>query len=110
MYSILTYFAASRTIDFLIHGIEEYTAVIIISERSDEIRRAITDDLNRGVTVYKGRGGMTGAEQDILYCVVTRLEIGRVRSVAHGIDAAAFVVVHPLSDVDGGVIKRPALH
>ncbi len=110
MYSILTYFAASKTIDFLIHGIEEYTAVIIISERSDEIRRAITDDLNRGVTVYKGRGGMTGAEQDILYCVVTRLEIGRVRSVAHGIDAAAFVVVHPLSDVDGGVIKRPALH
>jgi uncharacterized membrane-anchored protein YitT (DUF2179 family) len=110
MYSILTYFAASKTIDFLIHGIEEYTAVIIISERSDEIRRAITDDLNRGVTVYKGRGGMTGAEQDILYCVVTRLEIGRVRSVAHGIDGAAFVVVHPLSDVDGGVIKRPALH
>ena len=110
MYSILTYFAASKTIDFLIHGIEEYTAVIIISERSDEIRRAITDDLNRGVTVYKGRGGMTGAEQDILYCVVTRLEIGRVRSTAHGIDAAAFVVVHPLSDVDGGVLKRPALH
>src|SRR5918993_190253 len=110
LYSILTYFAASKTIDFLIHGIEEYTAVIIISERSDEIRRAITDDLNRGVTVYKGRGGMTGAEQDILYCVVTRLEIGRVRSVAHGVDAAAFVVVHPLSDVDGGVIKRPALH
>src|SRR5215207_4510175 len=110
MYSILTYFAASKTIDFLLHGIEEYTAVIIISERSDDIRRAITDDLNRGVTVYKGRGGMSGAEQDILYCVVTRLEIGRVRSAAHGIDAAAFVVVHPLSDVDGGVLKRPALH
>lgn len=111
MYSILTYFAASRTIDFLIHGIEEYTAVIIISaDRSDEIRRAITEDLGRGVTVYKGRGGMTGAEQDILYCVVTRLEIGRIRSVAHGLDSAAFVVVHPLADVDGGVLKRPALH
>ena len=110
MYSILTYFAASKTIDFLIHGIEEYTAVIIISDRSDAIRRAITDDLNRGVTVYKGRGGMTGAEQDILYCVVTRLEIGRVKNVASDIDEAAFVVVHPLADVEGGVIRRPALH
>ncbi len=108
LYSILTYFAASKTIDFLIHGIEEYTAVIIISDQSERIRRAITDNLNRGVTIYKGRGGMTGADQDILYCVVTRLEIRRVKSVTHDIDETAFVVVHPLSDVEGGVLKRPA--
>ncbi len=110
LYSILTYFAASKTIDFLIHGIEEYTAVIIISDRNEEIRQRIVGDLNRGVTVYKGRGGLTNEEQDILMCVVTRLEIGRVRNVISEIDEAAFVLVHPLADASGGVFKRPALH
>lgn len=110
LYSVLTYFAASKTIDFLLHGIEEYTAVHIISERSAEIRKAIIRVLGRGVTVYRGRGGLTEAEQEILLCVVTRLEIGRVKSLAAEIDPAAFVLVHPLSDVQGGVLKRPALH
>lgn len=110
LYSILTYFAASRTIDFLLHGIEEYTAIIIISDRSKEIRQAITRVLNRGVTVYKGRGGLTDVEQDILYCVVTRLEIGKIKSVASEIDAGAFIVIHPLADAAGGVVKKPALH
>ncbi len=110
MYSILTYVAASRTIDFLIHGIEEYTAVIIISDKSEEIREMIMAHLHRGVTVYKGRGGLSNAEQDILYCVVTRLEIGSVKRVARELDQAAFIVVHPLADAEGGVIKRTALH
>ncbi len=110
MYSILTYFAASKTIDFLIHGIEEYTAVTIISSRSEEIRDAIIRGLNRGVTVYKGRGGLSDAEQDILFCVVTRLEIGRLKRVAQEIDEAAFIVVHPLADAEGGIIKKPVLH
>src|SRR6476660_3560741 len=86
LYSMLTYFAASKTIDFLIHGVEEYTAVIIMSERSEEIRQLILRELERGVTVYKGRGGMTDDEQDILFCVVTRLEIGRIKTAAHGVD------------------------
>jgi uncharacterized membrane-anchored protein YitT (DUF2179 family) len=110
LYSILTYFAASKTVDFLLHGIEEHTAVIIVSERSEEIRQLIIRDLARGVTVYKGRRGWTDAEQDILFCVVTRLEIGRVRSLVEDYDPAAFVVVHPLSDVYGGVVKKPVLH
>jgi uncharacterized membrane-anchored protein YitT (DUF2179 family) len=110
LYSILTYYAASKTIDFLLHGIEEHTAVVIISEQSEEIRRAIIRDLGRGVTVYKGRRGWTDAEQDILFCVVTRLEIGRVKGVVEEFDESAFVAVHPLSDVSGGVIKKAALH
>jgi uncharacterized membrane-anchored protein YitT (DUF2179 family) len=110
LYSILTYFAASKTIDFLIHGIEEYTAVIIISDKSEEIRQAIISVLNRGVTVYKGRGGLSDQDQDVLFCVVTRLEIGRVKSVAFDIDNTAFVVVHPLADAQGGVIKKSPLH
>ena len=110
LYSILTYFAASKTIDFLLHGIEEYTAVTIISEKSEDIREAIVSHLKRGVTVYKGRGGRSGADEEILYCVVTRLEIGRIKNVVKEIDASAFMVIHPLSDVDGGIIKRTGLH
>ena len=110
LYSILTYFAASKTIDFLIHGIEEYHAVIIVSDQSEVIRREIIRALNRGVTVYKGRGGLSGAEQDILFCVVTRLEIGSVKDVVKEVDEAAFIVVHTLSDVEGGVVKKIALH
>lgn len=78
LYSILTYFAASKTIDFILHGIEEFTGISIVSVKSEEIRSAILNDLGRGVTVYKGRGGFTGTEQEILHCVVTRLEIGKV--------------------------------
>jgi uncharacterized membrane-anchored protein YitT (DUF2179 family) len=110
LYSMLTYFAASKTIDFLIHGIEEFTALIIISDRHAEIREAIIRDLHRGVTVYKARTGLTDQEQDILFCVVTRLEIGKVKGVAKEIDAAAFIVVHPLADVEGGIIKKTVLH
>ena len=115
LYSILTYVAASKTIDFIIHGIEEYTAITIISTKGEEIKEAITGGLHRGVTVYKGGGGMgsKGAadfEQPILYCVVTRLEIGNVKDVVKGIDPTAFVTTHALSDVEGGLIKRTNLH
>jgi uncharacterized membrane-anchored protein YitT (DUF2179 family) len=110
LYSILTYFAASKTIDFLIHGIEEYTAIIIISERNEEIRQRIIGDLNRGVTVYKGQGGLSGAEQNILWCVVTRLEIGRVKTLVKEIDDRAFILIHPLADAQGGVFRRGAVH
>jgi uncharacterized membrane-anchored protein YitT (DUF2179 family) len=110
LYSMLTYFAASKTVDFLIHGIEEYTAVIIISEKSAEIRQEIVRSLQRGVTVYKGRGGFSDAEQEILYCVVTRLEIGRIKTVVRDLDESAFIVINALSDAEGGVIKRHALH
>ncbi len=110
LYSVLTYFAASKTIDFLLHGIEEYNAIIIMSEKSDKIREAIVRVLSRGVTIYNGRGGKTGRPMHILYCVVTRLEIGRVRNVANEIDEAAFIVIHPLADAVGGIIKKTALH
>jgi len=115
LYSILTYIAASKTIDFLLHGIEEYTAITIMSPKNEEIREVITGRLHRGVTVYKGSGGMgsTGAkdtEIPILYCVVTRLEIGSVKEVVEELDPAAFITTHALSDVQGGLIKRSVMH
>jgi uncharacterized membrane-anchored protein YitT (DUF2179 family) len=110
LYSILTYVAASKTVDFILHGIEEYNAIIIMSEKSDEIRESIVRVLNRGVTVYNGRGGKSDKALDILYCVVTRLEIGRVRTVVEDLDTTAFVIVHPLADAVGGIIKKTPLH
>ncbi len=106
MYSILTYFSASRTLDFILHGLEEFTAITIISEKSEAIRHAITTGLRRGLTIYKGRGGVSGTEQEILMCVVTRLEIGKVKSIALEHDPGAFIMFHPLSDVSGGVHRK----
>jgi uncharacterized membrane-anchored protein YitT (DUF2179 family) len=110
LYSILTYIAAARTLDFVIYGLEEYTAITIVSARSAIIRERIIGELERGVTVYKGYGGMSGVEQEILYCVVTRLEIGKVKTIVRAIDAHAFVVSHPLADAEGGVVKRAMTH
>jgi len=115
LYSILTYAAASRTIDFLLHGIEQYTAITIVSTKSEEIRDTIVNQLNRGVTVFRGQGGMgsTGQgsdEQEILYCVVTRLEIGTIKNAVKDIDPNAFITTNALADVEGGLIKKPAFH
>ena len=110
LYSILTYFAASRTLDFVVHGLEEYTAIIVISPHSDEVRAAITGELGRGVTVLRGRGGVSDSDQDVLYCVVTRLEIGRVKTAVRAIDRSAFVIVHSLNDAEGGVLRKTAVH
>ena len=106
LYSILTYVTAARTLDFVIYGLEEYTAITIVSSQSAAIRERITGELGRGVTVYKGYGGLTGAEQQILYCVVTRLEIGKVKAIVRAVDEHAFIVSHVLADAEGGVVKR----
>jgi uncharacterized membrane-anchored protein YitT (DUF2179 family) len=108
LYSILTYAAAARTLDFVIPGIEEYTAITIVSRFNGDIAARIMTHLGRGVTVYKGRGGLSDEDQEILYCVVTRLEIGKVKAIVRTFDERAFVTSHPLSDVDGGVVKRIA--
>jgi len=106
LYSILTYIAASKTLDFVIHGIDEYTAITIVSPASKAIRARITTELGRGVTVYRGAGGLSGEDRDILYCVVTRLEVGRVFGIVNEEDEHAFVVAHALTEVRGGITRR----
>jgi uncharacterized membrane-anchored protein YitT (DUF2179 family) len=110
LYSILTYFTAAKTLDFVVYGLEQYTAITIVSRQSAAIRERITGELGRGVTVYRGYGGMSGDERDILYCVVTRLEVGKVKALVRTLDAGAFVTYHPLADTEGGVVKRAGLH
>ncbi|MBL0176521.1 MAG: YitT family protein [Ignavibacteria bacterium] len=108
LYSILTYMSAAKTLDFVLNGIDAYTAMTIVSDQHAEIRERITGDLGRGVTVYRGYGGASGEEKDILYCVVTRLEIGKVRTIVRDLDPSAFIIFHPLSGAEGGIVTpRP---
>lgn len=107
LYSMLTYFSASKTIDFIIHGIEEYNAVMIISDESRRIRKQLIEELGRAVTVFKGSGGSDGKSKEILYCVVTRFEIPKIQDAVNEIDENAFVVVTNISDTSGGVVRSP---
>ncbi len=110
LYSILTFLSAAKTLDFVIYGLEEFTAVTIFSREHAAIRDGLIRELGRGVSVLRGYGGLSGQDQDVLYCVVTRLEVGRVKQIVRARDASAFVVYHTLSDVDGGVVKRSIRH
>ena len=111
LYSILTYISAAKTVDYIISGIEEYTGVTIISERSDEIRKMITEQLGRGVTVYRGKGGYGShghqlSEVDIVFSVVTRLEMSTLKAEVDKIDQKAFLITHSIKDTKGGMIKK----
>lgn len=116
LYAILTYLAASKTVDFIIEGIEEYTGVNIISEKSDEIRKLITLELGRGVTIYNGKRGYSpdGSEMtslDIVFTVITRLEVSKLKREVELIDPQAFIIMHSIKDTKGGMIKkRPLSH
>jgi uncharacterized membrane-anchored protein YitT (DUF2179 family) len=113
LYSMLTYLAASKTLDFVIEGIEEYTGVTIISDKNEEIRSMIIDKLGRGLTIYKAKGGYgrTGErkEYDVIFTVITRLEIRRLNIEITKIDPKAFVVMSKINDTRGGMIKKRAI-
>lgn len=114
MYSMLTYAAASRTVDFILNGIEEYIGVTIVSQHSEEIRTVLIHKLQRGVTVYKTEGGYgkKGAteERRALFCVVTRLEVTDILDEIELLDPEAFIIQNPIKDTRGGMIKRRPLH
>ncbi len=115
LYSILTYLSAAKTVDFIISGIEEYTGVTIVSSKSKEIKDAIINNLGRGVTIYKGeRGygtsGIGDKQIDIIFTVVTRLEVTKVKEVVRSIDRKAFIVMNVITETNGGIIKKRPLH
>lgn len=111
LYSILTYLAASKTVDFIIEGVEGYIGTTIISPHSEEIRLMIIEKMNRGVTIYNGKRGYGKSgdvlnETDIIYTVITRLEISRLRSEIEKIDSNAFIVMNDIKSTKGGMTKR----
>lgn len=115
LYSMLTYLAASKTVNFITEGIEEYTGVTIISSHSEEIHNMIKSVMGRGVTIYKGEKGhgKTGSKDggfQIVFTVITRLEVNKLRFEIEKIDPNAFVVMSRVKDTHGGMIKRRPLN
>ncbi|MGN7719549.1 YitT family protein [Chitinophaga sp. 22620] len=115
LYAVLTYLCASKTVDFVIQGFEEYIALTVISPQSELIRKTLTLKLRKGVTVFKGKSGFgkRGAvddEIDIIYTVVTRLEVHKIIDEIEKIDEKAFIVQTNINDTRGGMIKRRATH
>ena len=115
LYSILTYLAASKTVDFVIEGVEEYTGVTIVSSHSEEVRLMIVEKMGRGVTIYSGKRGFgkrgeSRSDVDIVYTVITRLEIAKLHAETEKIDPNAFIVMNAIKDTKGGMIKKRPLH
>lgn len=114
LYSMITYLAASRTLDFIVEGIEEYIGVTIVSSHSEEIREMIITQMGRGVTVYTGKRGYGKAGEtrdvEIVYSVITRLEINKLNTELEKIDPNAFIVMNSVKDTKGGMIKKRRLH
>ncbi|MBS1529686.1 MAG: YitT family protein [Bacteroidetes bacterium] len=114
LYSILTYISASKTVDFILNGIEQYTSITVVSTKGDAIRQMISD-MGRGVTVYEGKKGY-GKDghindiRDIIFTVVTRLEIPVIKSRILQIDPSAFIVQQSIEDTTGGLLKRKNVH
>lgn len=111
LYSILTYLSASKTVDFILEGIEEFTGITIISARSRQISDMIQNKLGRGLTIYTGKRGFgkSGEQQntsDIIFTVITRLEVNRLKAEVEQIDRNAFMVMQSIKDTSGGMVKK----
>jgi uncharacterized membrane-anchored protein YitT (DUF2179 family) len=116
LYSILTYYVATRAITFVIEGLEEYTGVTIISGQSEQIKEKLVMDLSRGITVYKGERGFmkdsfdVSQPVDIVFTIVTRMELKRLKNKVYAIDPKAFIFTSIIKDASGGILKRRAHH
>jgi uncharacterized membrane-anchored protein YitT (DUF2179 family)/predicted metal-dependent HD superfamily phosphohydrolase len=116
LYSMLTYFTASKTVDYVIEGIEAYTGVTIISGNSERIKERLVNEMGRGITIYKGeRGFLPGkyevhSDVDIIFTVITRLELRRLKNLVHAEDPKAFVFASTIKESSGGILKRRLTH
>ena len=114
MYSIITYFAATRTTNYVVDGIEEYTAMNIICSQHEEVKNLLVNELGKGITVYKGeRGYLPGSfevrtESDIIVTIITRLEIKQIQDAVLEIDPRAFIYVQSIKEASGGILKAKA--
>ncbi len=116
LYAILTYLIASQITKYVIEGIEAYTGVTIVSGNSEEIKKALVLTLNRGITVYKGERGFMkesfeqSANVDIIFTIVTRLEVRKLQNIVHSIDPKAFIFTQTVREPQGGIVKEIVKH
>ncbi|WP_303318120.1 YitT family protein [Flavivirga abyssicola] len=113
LYAMLTYLAAAKTVDFVVDGVEEYVGVTIISNNHEELRIMLTEKLRRACTIYAGKGGYGkqgySYDKDIIYTVVTRLELAKLQTEIDKIDRNAFIIMGVVKDLKGGMIKKRPL-
>jgi uncharacterized membrane-anchored protein YitT (DUF2179 family) len=115
-YSMLTYFVASKTIDYVVEGFEEFTGVTIISSKSEEVKEFLVLQMSKGITIYKGERGFMkenfkdSIETDIVYTVVTRLEVRKLKNAIHQIDEKAFIFSSSVKETAGGILKKKHSH
>jgi uncharacterized membrane-anchored protein YitT (DUF2179 family) len=114
MYSLITYYGATRATDYVVDGIEQYTAINIISAQHDRVKDLIVNELGKGITVYKGeRGYLPGSfhiktDCEIIVAIVTRLEINQIQEAIIGIDPKAFIYIQSINEATGGILKAKA--
>lgn len=110
MYSMFTYYIVIKVIDIVVEGLDESKSVTIISKEFEEISQTIMDRLGRGTTLLQARGGYSGDETQVIYCVVSRLELAKLKGIVQSIDADAFIAVEHVSDVMGGNFSKKSIH
>lgn len=110
MYSLVAYFIIAKVIDVVIKGLDESNGVMIVTSVPDEIMEALMARLGRGVTILHGEGGYTGDPKKVLYCVVTRLEVDKLKAIVLEKDETAFVTINQVHDIVGGRFKKKAIH
>lgn len=110
MYSIFTYYIAIKLIDIVVEGLDESKSVTIISAEHEEISEAIMDRLGRSTTLIQARGGYSKEETQMIYCVVSRLELAKLKSIVQTIDENAFIAIEHVSDVMGGGFSKGSIH
>lgn len=114
LYAILTYLVAAKTVNYVVDGVEEYIGVTIVSHKSEEIRIMLTAKMGRACTIYQGKQGYSkdGIERkstEIVYTVMTRLELARLSTEIDKVDKTAFIVMNVVTDIKGGMIKKKPL-
>ncbi|GIP16625.1 membrane protein [Paenibacillus montaniterrae] len=110
MYSIVTYYLASKVIDIVVEGLNESKSVTIISPKYEEISQDIVDKLGRTTTLMHATGGFSGQEVKVIYCVVSRIELSKLKSIVQLKDAKAFIAIESVADVIGGSFSRQSVH
>lgn len=106
LYSIITYFVGNKTIDFIVEGLDKAKSVMIVTERQEEICQALSAEFGRGITQISARGYFSGAEKCVIYFVVNRFQIPRVKKLVTSMDGSAFITVTEISDVMGTSVKQ----
>ncbi len=106
LYSVAAYLIAYKAIDLVVEGIDESKALFIVSDKSEEISNFLFERLKAGITIFKGMGGYSRSDRDIIYVIVRRLEISKIKSAVRGIDEDAFITIHNVHEVIGKNVRK----